>query len=441
MAEIQHVPRKPAEQRTSKSLRVEAPLAARVNVILVGNYPFDQQESMQRFANLLVAELPKLGVDVTLVAPRPLLGLLKPSAVGLGKWLGYLDKFLVFPFSLRRAIGRLRRSQGDGGAVIVHICDHSSSPYVRYLHGVAHLVTCHDLLAIRMARDEFGSGMVGRAGRQYQRIIANGLRRAGRIVCVSHSTKLDLVRLIGRSADEIVVLHNGLNHPYAPLPFDLARQRVSALLSQLRLAPAGGREFSYILHVGGNHWYKNRAGVLRIYASVRAECQRLGMKVPKLIAAGPRPTPELLRITRDYPEWKDDFIFPGPVANEDLRALYSAAELLLFPSFEEGFGWPIVEAQACGCRVVTTGRAPMTEIGGEAAVYLDPAWVGSLSGGEDPRRAAQTVLEVLTEDPSARASRVAGGLQNAARFSGNRMAEEYLRLYRELALPSQRSAS
>ena len=58
------------------------------------------------------------------------------------------------------------------------------------------------------------------------------------------------------------------------------------------------------------------------------------------------------------------------VGNEALAALYSGAELLLFPSLEEGFGWPIIEAQASGCRVVTTGKAPMTEVGGNAAFYL-----------------------------------------------------------------------
>jgi glycosyltransferase involved in cell wall biosynthesis len=54
-----------------------------------------------------------------------------------------------------------------------------------------------------------------------------------------------------------------------------------------------------------------------------------------------------------------------------LEALYSYADIFLFPSLEEGFGWPIIEAQACGCRVVTTNLAPMNEIGGPSAIYLE----------------------------------------------------------------------
>ena len=60
------------------------------------------------------------------------------------------------------------------------------------------------------------------------------------------------------------------------------------------------------------------------------------------------------------------------VQNEDLRALYSTATALLFPSFQEGFGWPIIEAQACGCPVITSNRTPMTEVGENAAIYINP---------------------------------------------------------------------
>ena len=79
-----------------------------------------------------------------------------------------------------------------------------------------------------------------------------------------------------------------------------------------------------------------------------------------------------------HPEMAASVIPLTNVDNETLRALYSAAELLLFPSLEEGFGWPIVEAQACGCRVVTSQKAPMTEAGGDAAFYLPEREHGSI---------------------------------------------------------------
>ena len=112
------------------------------------------------------------------------------------------------------------------------------------------------------------------------------------------------------------------------------------------------------------------------------------------------------------------------VDNATLAALYSGAELLLFPSLEEGFGWPIIEAQACGCRVLTTAKAPMSEVGGEAAFYL-----------ADPNDAAAGAIEVekiLAQDTTVRAATVRAGIVNAARFSTERMIREYLAIYREV---------
>jgi glycosyltransferase involved in cell wall biosynthesis len=104
------------------------------------------------------------------------------------------------------------------------------------------------------------------------------------------------------------------------------------------------------------------------------------------------------------------------VEAEDLCGLYSGASALLFPSLCEGFGWPIIEAQACGCPVFTSNRPPMTEVGGDGAVYIDP---------EDPIEAAKIILENL---PHAEGMREAG-FANLRRFSTDQMVDGYLNLY------------
>jgi len=378
-------------------------------ILLVGNYPVDRQESMLRFAALLREKLRDHGTEVELIAPQPVFGRLMPSSTGLGKWLGYLDKFLLFPIHLRRRLKKIRNP------VLVHLCDQSSAHYTRYLQGVPHLVTCHDVLALRSARGDFPENGTRWSGRFYQRLIREGLRSAAWIVCVSEATRSQWRDFADDSDTQVRVIENGLNHPYHALAPAEAMRRVGAVLA------AQGKAFSpacpFILHVGGNHWYKNRAGVLAIYQKLRKQVE----DAPWLFLVGEKLTDSLWsQVDSQNRAFVLEF---GNLNNEELEAFYSAARVLLFPSTHEGFGWPIIEAQACGCPVATTDRAPMNQIGGSAAVYFDPA---------DAVSAAAEVQRLLQETFEARAHRVAAGMQNAARFSTERMINAYLALYAEI---------
>jgi glycosyltransferase involved in cell wall biosynthesis len=124
------------------------------------------------------------------------------------------------------------------------------------------------------------------------------------------------------------------------------------------------------------------------------------------------------------------------VSSENLRTLYCAAQLLLFPSFEEGFGWPIIEAQACGCRVVIADREPMTEIGGELAARFKLECATGGAGAAlttlSALEAAAAVMRIILESREEKLRRIKDGIRNAARFSTNSMVEGYVELYRRV---------
>jgi glycosyltransferase involved in cell wall biosynthesis len=97
--------------------------------------------------------------------------------------------------------------------------------------------------------------------------------------------------------------------------------------------------------------------------------------------------------------------------------LYSSAAALLFPSWWEGFGWPVLEALACGCPVLSTDRPPLTEVAGKAAVYLPPCPPGGEARQAWSQQAATATAGVLRRDPRERSRWRKLGLEQAARFS------------------------
>ncbi len=372
-----------------------------MKILLIGNYAPDQQESMQRFADLLDAELRARGHRVQLLQPRARFNAGGAPPVGRAKWLGYLDKFVLFPALLRRAARR---------ADIVHITDHSNAIYVRQLRGQPHLVTCHDMLAIRSALGLVPENPVGATGKILQKSILSNLNRARAVACVSQNTREQLLQLSRLSENVVSVVENGLNYPYAPMP----AAQADALITRY----FDGAVRPFVLHVGGNQWYKNREGVLQIYRALR---EQMGERAPQLVMVGKTFTPAMEEMCARHD--LGAVIRVVGATNEELRAFYSRAQAFLFPSLAEGFGWPIVEAQACGCRVLTTDLPPMNGIGGEAAQLCDP---------QDVAGVAAQLRVLLQEDDAQRTARIAAGLENAQRFTTASMIDKYERLYREI---------
>ena len=109
-------------------------------------------------------------------------------------------------------------------------------------------------------------------------------------------------------------------------------------------------------------------------------------------------------------------------ASQLLEALYSLAVALLYPSRFEGFGWPVIEAHACGCPVVCSRSGPLPEVAGEAGLFHDI---------DDEEGFAQDVLRLT--DPAERERWSAKAFENAKRFSPERMISQYRELYRSLA--------
>ncbi len=363
-----------------------------MRLLLIGNYPLERAGSMDRYAAMLARELRARGHIVEIERPAVRAGGLYAKGA-LGKWLGYFDRYVLFPVRLRRLA-----QAWDA----VHICDHSNSVYLRSVPPDRASITCHDAIAMDAAAGLFPEAQVGRCvgwtGRIQQRWIRRNLLSARRIVAVSHATA-ERLRSLGAEG-EIRVIHNPMHRRFVPAQ----EAAVAAVRQHLKL---GERE-RYLLHVGGNHWYKNRLGVLRIFHALR---KREDFQEMQLVMAGPPWTEAMLSYSREagLDCWVHDACEIGDGA---LEALYTGAEALLFPSFVEGFGWPVVEAQSCGALVVTSDRAVLREIAGGGAIFIDP---------ESPENAARTMEAAWAQRETIRLE----GVQNARQYSSRELMDAY----------------
>jgi glycosyltransferase involved in cell wall biosynthesis len=162
---------------------------------------------------------------------------------------------------------------------------------------------------------------------------------------------------------------------------------------------------------------KNIAGVFKSYEMVHG-------KIPHKLVVGGK---DCFRFRRDYgipdDRYGGDILFPGWIDQSDLPAIYSLADLYLYPSNLEAFPIPITEAMACGTPIITSRANGLEEIAGSAAVLIDP---------DNPEEIAEAVQRVLTT-PELQAHLSAAGLERSRRFSWKRCAKETLEIIRGLA--------
>ena len=367
-------------------------------VLLIGNYPPDRQQSMSRFALMMLDGLIAAGVPAELIEPQPFFGRFRFAGRFVTKWLAYIDKFVLFPRRLRRRL--------KSAPAVVHICDHSNAMYARGIHGIPVVVTCHDLLAVRGALGEQTDCPASLTGKLLQRWIVAGLRAATVVACVSKATLEDARRLVvrGDGKPKLDVISLGLSYPYRKLAADEAQVRRARF-------PLLKADTPFVLHVGSNLRRKNREGVLRIFA----QCQRQWNGL--LVFAG-EPLSAPLRSLGRQLGVLDRVVEVPDATSELLETLYNCATAFLFPSRFEGFGWPIIEAQACGCPVICSDRAPLPEVAGDA---------GLIHPVEKEESFAAEIIRLT--DPEERAKWSAKSLRNAQRFSTEKMIAEYISAY------------
>ena len=383
-----------------------------MNIILFSHPSFMNSQSMPRFARMLEQAYLARGHQVQMWSPQAKLYALIPHG-RLSKWAGYIDQYLLFPLWVRKQI---RRQPAD---TLYVFCDQALGPWLPLVKYKPHVVHVHDLLALRSALGNVPENPTAWSGRLYQRYIRNSFQQAKYFISISNKTREDLHNFGEVNAAISEVVYNGLNYPYAPM---LPKEASQALTNAgLQAKPEG-----MLLHLGGSQWYKNLAGVIQLYI----EYAKNEAKPLPLWCVTPSPNNKIQMLLKQVPP-QGQVLFIQGIDNQALQAAYSLARVFIFPSLAEGFGWPIIEAQACGCPVLTTDAAPMNDIGGSAASYIpvlkpaDDVQAWAING-------ATKLKSLLAIPEKQRDKLVKEGIANVKRFNANDAIESYLKVYRQV---------
>jgi glycosyltransferase involved in cell wall biosynthesis len=292
----------------------------------------------------------------------------------------------------------LRQQEG-----LLHLPNHHLGRYGCFLSG-PYLITVHDVIRYF---DLIGMGpFIHRPNlrdRLCLRLDYHGIRRATAIIAVSRTTKRDLITHLRIPSERIFVVYEGVD-----------RRRFRPVERRL----VEGR---YVLYVGSEHPRKNLETLLRALARLRREREFQDLKLVKVGAAGGREADFRARTLAFVRELglEDHVIFTERVPDDDLPAYYSGASCLVLPSRYEGFGFPPLEAMACGCPAVVAKAGSLPEITGGAALEV-PA--------EDDAGFAEAIRKLLT-DREFRSRIRERGFARAGEFSWRRAAEETVKVY------------
>jgi len=279
---------------------------------------------------------------------------------------------------------------------------HSTYYLMPYLPGTPTVLTVYDLIPLRYPRYfSVAQRLVFAVAHRL------ALRTARAVLAISEATRADLARAFGVTAEKVTVTPLAAAEHFRPQSL----AAIDALRRRLGLPDR------YILYVGSNKPHKNLARLVEAFARARRHPACVSLH---LVIAG--------RWDSRYPEAQiraqrlgviDHVAFLPDVADDMLPALYSGAELFVFPSEYEGFGLPVLEAMACGTPVICADRSSLPEVASDAARLVDPHDVAGLAAA----------ISELASSPERRADLRTRGLARAARFTWRRTAEQTYAVY------------
>jgi glycosyltransferase involved in cell wall biosynthesis len=331
----------------------------------------DGNASIDRYARELAANVPP-GIQAEVVRFKKSSGL--KGAV--------YDRYLKYPYLARR-------NRADYNIIASEVY----SFLLLALPPERTVVICHDLHPLIFR------GWSGTYRLRYK-INLRIMRRARAVIAISEHTRKDLLKYCPFIPPvKVFAIHNGLERKWKRIEDGMRLKEVR------RTYGLEGK--TIVLHVGNDNWYKNVSTLLRAVAAVD-DPKLVLVKVGDCGSANQKLIQQLGIANR--------FVHIRGADDDQLMCLYSLANMLVFPSLHEGFGWPPLEAMACGCPVITTRKASLPEVCGEACLYVDPRDVEGIAAA----------IRCIVKNSDMRSELIRHGLLQAQTFDWRQTAQAIL---------------
>jgi glycosyltransferase involved in cell wall biosynthesis len=386
-----------------------------MKIILFTHPSFLAHQSMPRFAKMIMNGMTEKGHELTIWSPEAFFVKFAFKKPLLEKWLGYIDQYIVFPIVVKF---RLFSCSKD---VLFVFADNALGPWVPLVRSRKHVVHCHDFLAQQSAFGLLSENKVGVTGKYYQKFIRWGYRKSDNFISISNKTKTDLHFFLTKPPKISTVVYNGLNQNFEPTESKTKLRALLAFTYGIDLTKG------YILHVGGNAFYKNKLGVIEIYDQW---VRNFDGNVP-LILVGESPSQEMITFKENSTASKSIYFITN--SNDvQLQQWYQGATVMVFPSLYEGFGWPIVEAMASGSLVITTNENPMKEVAGDAGFYIPKKEFTTDDLSKWKYIAAEELERVMNLAPEQRSLAVQKSILRSKEFSSQGFVNSIEEVYQQI---------
>lgn len=269
------------------------------------------------------------------------------------------------------------------------------------------ILTLHDIIFLE-PRDRMNESIYQNMGWLYRKmVVPRILKKCRRIITVSNFEKNNIINTLGIPEQKMAMIYNGYTDWFKPV------QDIEFIYRKYIDSP------SYFFFLGNTDPKKNTERTLIAYSKYLEQSQ---FKRKLLMADLDKQYLSYIIERNNLENIKDMIVMPGYINNRDLPYIYNNAFAFLYPSLRESFGIPLLEAMACGTPVITSNTSSMPEIGGPHAILINP---------ENPDEIAAKMIELETDDAFYNRQQDIG-LQQAAKFSWRRTAEELLNLYEEV---------